>query len=217
MRSDRIPDDLTKLGIADEPINASYFTRRLENFSDIVFGFSISLLAVQLEVPKSASQIVLSHYLFFFVTFAVMASVWYLHYRMFRFAFAPRAPDVILNFIFLGCVAFLPYTLELLNRMADVRLPGMLYAADFGTLFLLLAILNLHGLAFWNRRLPAPVQLGLWHHGVRDACVAIVAYASAALFYRFGNHGGEVFWLLVVLLPLTRTKPFRQVPAVFLR
>jgi len=217
MHRDRIPDDLTKLGLPDEPLNASYFTRRLENFSDIVFGFSISLLAVQLEVPKSAAQIVLSHYFFFFLTFAVMAAVWYLHYRMFRFAFAAQALDVILNFVFLGCVAFLPYTLELLNRMADVRLPGMLYAVDFGTLFLLLAILNLHGLAFWNRRLPPLVQLGLWHNGVRDVCVAIVAYAAAALFSWFGDHGGEVFWLLLVLFPLARTKPFRQVPAVFLR
>jgi uncharacterized membrane protein len=199
----------------DEPLHASYFTRRLENFSDIVFGFSISLLAVQLGVPKSAAEIVLAHYLFFFSTFAIMAAAWYLHYRMFRFAFAAQALDVILNFIFLAGVAFLPYTLELLTQMRDVGLPGMLYGVDLGTLFLVLAILNLRGLAYWNRRLSPSVQLSLYHAGLRDTCVAIVAYVGAALYYRFGNPGGNVFWILL-LLPIFRTKAFGKVPALLL-
>jgi uncharacterized membrane protein len=199
----------------DEPLHASYFTRRLENFTDIVFGFSISLLAVQLDVPKSATEIVLVHYLFFFATFAIMAAAWYLHYRMFRFAFAAQTLDVILNFVFLACVAFLPYTLELLTKMRDVSLPGMLYGVDLGTLFLVLAILNLRGLAHWSRRLSLSVQLNLYHTGLRDACVAIVAYAGAALYYRFGNPGGNVFWMLL-LLPIFRAKAFGKVPASLL-
>ncbi|MEP6937531.1 MAG: hypothetical protein ABI871_05620 [Chthoniobacterales bacterium] len=37
--------------------DAERFTQRLEAFSDLVFGFSLSLLATRLEVPATASGI----------------------------------------------------------------------------------------------------------------------------------------------------------------
>src|SRR5208283_1546879 len=107
----------------------------------------------------------------------------------------------------------LPYTLELLNRMRDQRFAGLLYALDFGTLFLLIAILNIRGLAHWNRRLPPQVQLRVWRSSLRGACVAIVAYVAAALFYRYGARGALIFWVLVPLLPFLRSKAFGTVPA----
>ena len=157
-------------GLPDEPLHASYFTRRLENFSDIVFGFSISLLALQLDVPKTAADINPWHYLYFFLTFAVLASMWYMHYRMFRFAFAAQPLDVVLNFALLGCVAFLPYSLQLLVRYGNSTLPAILYGIDFGTVYLLTAILNLRGLHHWMRSLSEPLRSRLWRRVLTGTC-----------------------------------------------
>jgi len=38
---------------AQPPVDDERFTRRLESFGDLVFGFSLSLLATRLDVPAS--------------------------------------------------------------------------------------------------------------------------------------------------------------------
>ena len=40
----------------DSPFYGERFTQRLEAFSDLVFGFSLSLLATRLDVPANASR-----------------------------------------------------------------------------------------------------------------------------------------------------------------
>jgi uncharacterized membrane protein len=53
--------------------SAAHFTRRLEAFSDIVFGLSLSQLAFQLGVPNRVEVLVEQplRYIIFFVSFAV--------------------------------------------------------------------------------------------------------------------------------------------------
>ena len=60
------------------------FTHRLEAFSDLVFGFSLSLLATRLDIPATASQIFdAARWSTFIITFAIICVLWLAHYKSF--------------------------------------------------------------------------------------------------------------------------------------
>jgi hypothetical protein len=58
---------------------------RLEGFSDAVFAFSVTLLVVSLEVPKTFDELMaaMRGFVAFGVCFAVLANVWFNHVRFF--------------------------------------------------------------------------------------------------------------------------------------
>src|ERR1041385_4393095 len=59
---------------------------RLEAFCDVVFGFSITLLVVSLEVPRSFEELmhVMRGFLPFAACFAQFVLIWITHYRFSR-------------------------------------------------------------------------------------------------------------------------------------
>src|ERR1700722_20145441 len=59
---------------------------RIDGFSDVVFGFALTLIVVSLEVPRTYAELhelVLS-FLPFFICFVFLFMVWWAHYRFFR-------------------------------------------------------------------------------------------------------------------------------------
>lgn len=119
------------------------FTHRLEAFSDLVFGFSLSLLATRLDLPADVSDVfATTRWGTFIVTFAIICVIWLAHYRIFRHQFVAQTPDVVVNFIFLLGIAVLPYAVQ-----TYLRFPGgldaiVLYFGDFALLFAALASLR---------------------------------------------------------------------------
>src|SRR3954464_4237031 len=78
------------------------FTQRLEAFSDLVFGFSLSLLATRLDIPANPAEVFeTTRWATFIVTFGTICAIWLSHYRIFRHHFVARTPDLVVNFIFL--------------------------------------------------------------------------------------------------------------------
>src|ERR1700761_2332240 len=74
---------------------------RLEAFSDAVFAFSVTLLVVSLEVPKTFRELMeaMRGFVAFGICFALLANVWYDHVRFFR-RYGLQTPRVV----FLNCV-----------------------------------------------------------------------------------------------------------------
>ena len=59
------------------PIYGERFTHRLEAFSDLVFGFSLSLLATRLELPAKAEDIFeATRWGTFVITFGIVCAFW---------------------------------------------------------------------------------------------------------------------------------------------
>src|SRR5690349_17376740 len=81
---------------------------RIEAFSDVVFGFSLALLVVSLEVPRTFGELMadMRGFVPFAICFALLAQVWWLHHNFFRRYGLDDGTTAVLNFILLFVILF---------------------------------------------------------------------------------------------------------------
>jgi uncharacterized membrane protein len=132
---------------------------RLEGFTDAVFAFAVTLLVVSLEVPKTFPELLVAMhgFLAFGVCFAVLANVWYQHYRFFR-RYALESPWVVfLNCLLLFFVLFYVYPLKFVFTVmfdsaeisgAETRALFTIWSLGYATVFAVFALLYLHAWRF---------------------------------------------------------------------
>jgi uncharacterized membrane protein len=151
------------------------FTHRLEAFSDLVFGFSLSLLATRLDIPADLSQIFEpTRWSTFVITFAIICVLWLAHYKIFRHHFVPQIPDVVINFIFLLGIAVLPYAVQTYLRFKNGREALILYFGDFALVFAALAALRWRALRQRRGDPDSEVRLREWRATVRQFTIVLV-------------------------------------------
>ncbi len=92
----------------------SHDISRIEAFSDVVFGFSLTLLVVSLEVPHTFHELMadMRGFVPFAVCFALLAQVWWLHHNFFRRYGLDDAVTATLNFVLLFVILFYTYPLK---------------------------------------------------------------------------------------------------------
>jgi len=141
---------------------------RIDVFSDVIFAFSLVLLAVSLTVPKNFQAIHEDALGFatFAICFAMILGGWFSHYIFFRRYGLHDRFTVILNCGLLFLILFCVYPLKFLYSTilgylfrndfsarfaAAIQLMGMLvlYALGFATVFFLVAALYWNA---WRRR-----------------------------------------------------------------
>jgi len=196
------------------------FTVRLEAFSDLVFGFSLSLLATRLDVPAKVEDIFDStRWLAIIGTFGFVCRFWLEHYRIFRHHFVARTFDAIVNFVFLFAIAVLPYALQTFLRF-KLYLPSFtLYVGDVSLILLCLSLLRVRSLR--QRRTDPDVadRLREWRRSLMQFGVAIL---MGVLLLALRQHGGTfesgmrdydlyVVGAFVLLVVLTR-RGVRRLP-----
>ncbi len=125
---------------------------RLESFGDIIVGFSMSQLALQLEIPKTAHD-VFGHplrYFVYFAAFAIVTVFWFRFHGIMATGFAPRRLDLVLLFGFLACVGLVPFALVTYTRLigaASVSREGfLLYMSVFFAVAALSWLLTVRGM-----------------------------------------------------------------------
>ena len=135
---------------------------RIDAFSDVVFGFALTLLVVSLEIPKTFTQLhnSLGAFLPFAICFYFLMLVWYSHYRFFRRYGLTDTATIVINAALLFVILFFVYPLKFLFTMATLSLMGgnqrffenhgqlvelmVLYGVGFAQVYLLVAAL------YWN-------------------------------------------------------------------
>src|ERR1700709_1542937 len=87
--------------------------RRIEAFSDAVFGFAVTLLIVSLEVPKSFEELLITMrgFFAFAISFIILVTIWNEQHRFFRRFGMDDGIILILNIALLFIVLFYVYPL----------------------------------------------------------------------------------------------------------
>jgi uncharacterized membrane protein len=163
----------------------SHDISRIEAFSDVVFGFSLTLLVVSLEVPRTYSELIadMRGFVPFAVCFALLAQVWWLHHNFFRRYGLDDAATATLNFVLLFVVLFYTYPLKFVFSGLFNELTGhtqihdasgkalqwiqpeqaprlmAIYGIGYAAVFLIFVLLYLHALRLREHLELTPVEV----------------------------------------------------------
>jgi uncharacterized membrane protein len=130
---------------------------RIEAFSDIVFGFALTLIVVSLEVPKTFKELMeaMKGFPAFALCFAILLWIWHAHYTFYRRYAIHDEFTLVINSTLLFVVLFYVYPLkfifsglfELRSYAAhDARVMFSIYGLGFTSIFFLYAMLYRHAL-----------------------------------------------------------------------
>jgi uncharacterized membrane protein len=99
---------------------------RLEAFSDVVFGFALTLLVISLEVPRSYAALMtdLQGLLPFAACFTLLVGVWRMHYIYSRRYGLEDPYTIFLNMVLLFLVLFCVYPLKFVFTLLYSHLMG---------------------------------------------------------------------------------------------
>src|ERR1041385_1970922 len=120
--------------------------RRLESFSDAVFGFALTLLVVSLDVPKSFEDLVntMRGFPAFAICFLLLALIWNSHYKFCRRFGLDDGTARFLTCVMLFLVLFYVYPLKFLFNLSITALlfgsaaqPAAMTASQFSTLLII--------------------------------------------------------------------------------
>jgi uncharacterized membrane protein len=132
---------------------------RVEAFSDVVFGFALTLIVVSLEVPTTFDELlqVMRGFLGFAICFATLTWVWHCHHTFFRRYAMTDEITIALNTALLFVVLFYIYPLKFMFSIitGQFRATGnastlfAIYGLGFAGIFLLYLLMYVHA---WRRR-----------------------------------------------------------------
>jgi uncharacterized membrane protein len=130
-------------------------------FSDAVFAIAITLLIVDLrvpDVPHVQSGQLLRHAIpqigGFAYSFAAIGLFWLAHHRLFRHIKGLDQSLVLLNLLFLGTIAFVPYPTALLSAAGDQVPATVFYAASLAAVGLAEAAVWLYAIRIRELAMP---------------------------------------------------------------
>lgn len=199
---------------------------RIEAFSDIVIGFSLAQLGLNLTIPARARDLFTSVHgatslIALIITFALVCSVWWNHHRIFRHLFIPTPINIFANFAALCGVIVLAYSMQLLvHAHMDDNVAFALYAGSYCWIMGLFALIAWSGLRTRGSMMSAEIRARSVKSafGATVLCVWMAAFTAVALV--FGMHGEAVAWTetglvlsLVAVRFATRGKRPGQAPS----
>ena len=184
---------------------------RVEAFSDVVFGFALTLIVVSLEVPTSYAE--LMHTMrglpAFAICFALLTWVWHAHHTYFRRYALSDEVTVALNTALLFIVLFYIYPMKFMfsyvtgqiHGKLDGRMLMMIYSGGF------IGIFTLYLLLYW-RAWKKRFELDLNEIELHDTITTMYLYGSyvaiglvsVGMAYlatgRMIAYAGMIYWIL---------------------
>lgn len=173
---------------------------RLVNFSDATVAIAITLLLLPLvdiapEVTDGGLGALLSdnvgRVVAFIVSFTVIARLWVAHHRVFEAARSYSGPLMQVNFVWLGSIAFLPFSSNLLAHVYADRGVNALYIGTIAVASLTLLIMEEillrtpDLLAPQGERELHPIDARLTLAALVVALVLAVAFPHVGMFWLF--------------------------------
>jgi uncharacterized membrane protein len=162
---------------------------RVEAFSDVVFGFALTLIVVSLEVPRTYAELVneMRGFVGFAICFATLTWVWHEHHRFFRRYGLQDELTIVLNTVLLFLVLFYIYPLKFMFELVTHRITNLsamngrelflIYGLGFAGIFGVFALMHVHA---YRKREQLELNI-LETHDTRGAIAMHVAYVAVAL------------------------------------
>ena len=129
---------------------------RVEAFSDVVFGFALTLIVVSLEVPRDYEALIdtLRGFPAFAICFAMLMWIWYVHHTFFRRYSLTDEVTIALNTILLFVVMLYIYPLKFMFSIVTGQIRGtahagnlfIIYGLGFAGIFALFVLMHVHAL-----------------------------------------------------------------------
>ncbi|MGN6182036.1 MAG: TMEM175 family protein [Thermoanaerobaculia bacterium] len=128
---------------------------RIEAFSDVVFGFALTLIVVSLEVPRTYEELAheMRGFVGFAICFAMLTWVWHEHHRFFRRYGLQDEITIVLNTALLFLVLFYIYPMKFMFELVTRRIDGvgpdnarnlfLIYGLGFAGIFSVFALMYL--------------------------------------------------------------------------
>lgn len=184
---------------------------RIEAFSDVVFGFALTLIVVSLEVPQTFDELmkIMRGYPAFAICFAMLVWIWHEHHKFFRRYDMRDEVTIALNAVLLFVVLFYTYPLKYMFTILTMGGGGggdaahlfAVYGGGFVGIFLLLFLMN--GRAYQKRaelRLNAfethDTLTSMWFYGAYVLIGAVSIILGFTLHGRMLNLAGWTYFLL---------------------
>jgi len=207
---------------------AGLTTERISAFSDGVFSIAITLLVLNLQVPKlSVSQLyelpervhdaLWPNLVSYLLSFVIIGIYWIAHHNMFHYIKRSNRPFLWINILLLMCVAFIPFPAGLLGQYPTQSISVIIYASSLILTNLMLSLLwwyatsnhrlvdqdiDAHFVRTVNRRnMTAPVVY-LVSIGLSflSPLASLIVFFLFPLYYIFPSH------IDLHLTPTSRTK-----------
>jgi uncharacterized membrane protein len=178
---------------------------RLEAFSDIVIGFCIAEMGINLLVPQHASDIrtIKTGTIGFAVSFVLISLVWWGHQRIFRTYFLLTPLTVVLNFTLLGSLVLMVYfqqiSLHFIGIGGNPSNAVRLWLLSYGVVYGLLGAMLWTGVRErWTMLTEADLRWGVGRATIL-VIGAVLFFVSAACYAEFR---GKVVFVVAIITVL---------------
>lgn len=183
---------------------------RIEAFSDIVIGFSLAQLGLNLIIPAHARDLFTSvrgatGLIALVITFALVCAVWWGHHRLFRHLFVPTPLAIFANFAGLCGVIVLAYSMQILvHDHIDDKVAFAMYTGSYAWTTAFFTVIAWNGFILRGPTMNAPLRADSLKKAIGFSVVCVWMIAFTVVTVVFGMHSPALAWtetgLVVTLL-----------------
>jgi len=190
------------------------------SFSDAVFAFAITLMALSIDIPDLPSNLTQAELLdklydlfpqfeSYIISFAVISIFWVSYHQVFNHIKGSHIVMVYLNLLFLLLITLLSLSTSLVINYGDYHIPYVIYS------FIVILTSSLLTLIWWHAtkdKLLIDKNLHpLYIKGVMLTLVSIPLVFTVSIFISFINLDiAEIFWLVMVPINITIKQKYKH-------
>ncbi len=190
------------------------------SFSDAVFAFAITLMALSIDIPDLPSNLTQAELLdklyglfpqfeSYIISFAVIAIFWVSYHQVFNHIKGSHIIMVYLNLLFLLLITLLSLSTSLVINYGDYHIPYMIYS------FMVILTSSLLALIWWHAtkdKLLIDKNLHLLYiKGVMINLISIPLVFTISIIISFVNLDiAEYFWLVIAPLNIAIKQKYKH-------
>src|SRR5687767_8205118 len=190
------------------------------SFSDAIFAFAITLMALSIDIPDLPSNLTQSELLdklyglfpqfeSYIISFSVIAIFWVSYHQVFNHIKGSHIIMVYLNLLFLLLITLLSLSTSLVINYGDYHIPYVIYS------FIVILTSSLLTLIWWHATKDKVLIYYNLHmlyvNGVMLILLSIPLVITVSIFISFINLNiAEIFWLVMVPINITINQKYKH-------